>query len=149
MCIQKRDVPHTNSSLYFFLQLNLFSFLGSHKALIILQQATKTRHPRKSLPMYFCIFFDIQLVLSDSKDYIFISYFTYCYSLEYFLEKWWWNFLANPTLLKQKSKIYRYRSWLNLSTNTSETLLIIENVICLFYDSTYIDFYALYKFVIV
>ena len=41
------------------------------------------------------------------KGYIFISYFTCCYSLEYFLEKWRWNFLAKPTLLKPTSKFFK------------------------------------------
>ena len=38
-------------------------------------------------------------------------------------------------------------TWLNLSANTYKTLYIIENFICLFYDSMYIGFYALYRFV--
>ena len=36
--IKKSDVPHTNSSVYFLLLLNLYSFFISHKAVIILQQ---------------------------------------------------------------------------------------------------------------
>ena len=49
---QKSDVPHTNSSMYFFLQLNLCCFLVSHEALIILKRATKRTHQRKNLPVY-------------------------------------------------------------------------------------------------
>ena len=47
----KSDILHTNSSMYYFLELNL-SFLVSQEAQIILQQATKKAHPRKNLPMY-------------------------------------------------------------------------------------------------
>ena len=52
VCSQKSDVPHTNFSIDFFLLLNLYSFLVSHKAPIILQRATKRAHLRKSLPVY-------------------------------------------------------------------------------------------------
>ena len=41
VCSQKSDVPHTNSSMHFFLYRNLYSFLVSHKAPIISQRATK------------------------------------------------------------------------------------------------------------
>ena len=37
---QKRDVPRTNFSMYFFVLLNIF-LLHSHEALIILQRATR------------------------------------------------------------------------------------------------------------
>ena len=43
-CSQKNDVSHTNSSIYFFLQLNL-SFLVSHKVLIILQRPIRKTYP--------------------------------------------------------------------------------------------------------
>ena len=36
--VKKSDMPHTNSSVYFLLKLNLYSFFVSHKAVIILQQ---------------------------------------------------------------------------------------------------------------
>ena len=41
---QISDVPHANSSMYVFLQLNRF-FLNSHEALIKLQRATRKTHP--------------------------------------------------------------------------------------------------------
>ena len=44
-CIHKSGVPHTNASMYFLLQLNLYSLLASHEALIILKQAIKRAHP--------------------------------------------------------------------------------------------------------
>ena len=37
-CSQKSDVPHTNFSMYFLLQLGLYYFLVSHKAVTTLQQ---------------------------------------------------------------------------------------------------------------
>ena len=47
----KSDIPHSNSSIYFFLWLSL-SFWFSHEVLMVLQQATKRAHPKKSLPVY-------------------------------------------------------------------------------------------------
>ena len=38
--------------MYIFLQLNLYSFLVPHEALIILQRAQKRAHPRKSLSVH-------------------------------------------------------------------------------------------------
>ena len=51
-CSHENDVPLTNSCMYFFQFLNLHSFLVSHEDVIILQQATKRAHPRKTLPVY-------------------------------------------------------------------------------------------------
>ena len=51
-CNQKSDVLHTNSFMYLFLYFNLYFFLASHEALIILQRATEKAHPRKRLPVY-------------------------------------------------------------------------------------------------
>ena len=51
VCSQKSDIPHPNSSMYFFLKLNV-SFLVSHEALIVLQRTTKRAHLRKSPSLY-------------------------------------------------------------------------------------------------
>ena len=48
----KKMMSVTQILLFFFLQLNLYFFLVSRKALIILQRAIKRAHPRKSLPTY-------------------------------------------------------------------------------------------------
>ena len=49
---QKSDVPQIDSSMQSFQYLNLYSYLVSHEALIILQRSTKWTYPRKSLPVY-------------------------------------------------------------------------------------------------
>ena len=64
VCCQKSYVSHTNSSIYFFLYLNLYSFLVSHKAPIILQRATKRAHSRKA---YQCIW--INYIIFAQKYY--------------------------------------------------------------------------------
>ena len=51
-CSPKHHVSHINSSMYFYLKLNIYSFLVSHGSLILLQRATKGADPRKSLPVH-------------------------------------------------------------------------------------------------
>ena len=99
------------------------------------------------------VFFLIELVLFDSKFifYLLLSLLLLAWILFDFEKSWHkrGSLFTQPPGGCCLQKWISNGFWRNLSANISETLVIIENFKCLFCDSRYIDFYALYRFMII